>query len=301
MDKVICWFSGGVTSAVACHLAIKNFGKENCRIVFIDTKNEHPDTERFLNDCSNWYGLDIEKITAIGKKYESIEDVWIKNKSLNVAHGAICSSELKRAVREDFQKNNKYSYQIFGFDMRKKEFNRAMGLLKNHPSAKPLFPLLMFGFDKDDCFDYLSENSIKRPIMYDLNFDNNNCFQTMCVQGGIGYWKKVQKEYPEKFDAMANREHLLTEMKGRPVTILKNQSKKNPGLVFLKKNPIYPDVICLDEMNGVYEVESLNECNGFCGLNDFNDLNNVQNQINFEMPSLHNDLFSFENEGGLNG
>jgi NH3-dependent NAD+ synthetase len=31
--KAICWWSGGITSAVACKLAIDMFGKDNCDIL----------------------------------------------------------------------------------------------------------------------------------------------------------------------------------------------------------------------------------------------------------------------------
>lgn len=87
--KIICWWSGGVTSAVACKLAIDLFGKDKCQVIMIDTKNEDDDTYRFKNDCEKWYGLPIASITAIGTKYESIQDVWIKKLSLNTATGAI--------------------------------------------------------------------------------------------------------------------------------------------------------------------------------------------------------------------
>ena len=51
-SKVICWWSGGITSAVACKLAIDLYGKENCRVIMLDTKNEHEDTYRFKDDCA---------------------------------------------------------------------------------------------------------------------------------------------------------------------------------------------------------------------------------------------------------
>lgn len=57
--KIICWRSGGVTSAVAIYLTIQLFGKENIRIIFIDTFNEHVDTYRFKDDCEKWYGIEI--------------------------------------------------------------------------------------------------------------------------------------------------------------------------------------------------------------------------------------------------
>lgn len=48
--KIIAWWSGDVTSAVACWFIIKLYGLENIRFVFIDTKNESEDTYRFKRD-----------------------------------------------------------------------------------------------------------------------------------------------------------------------------------------------------------------------------------------------------------
>ena len=107
-NNIICWWSGGVTSAVACKLAVDLWGVDSCRFIMIDTMNEHPDTYRFKYDCEGWYGKKIEVLR--NEKYGSIQDVWNKYGSLNVAHGAICSSELKRSVRIDFEKSNQYDH-----------------------------------------------------------------------------------------------------------------------------------------------------------------------------------------------
>lgn len=93
--KVIGWWSGGVTSAVACKIALDLFGIDSMQFIMIDTKNEDEDTYRFFMDCREWYGKDIDIISAIPTVYDNIQDVWITHESLNVAHGAICSSELK--------------------------------------------------------------------------------------------------------------------------------------------------------------------------------------------------------------
>ena len=272
---VVAWWSGGITSAVACKIAVDLYDK--VRVIFMDTKNEHPDTERFRLDCEKWYGQPIETISAIPDKYESIQDTWYRHQSLNVANGAICSSVLKRRLREDWQKQNDYSQQVFGFEFEQSEFKRAKAMKINHPQAKPIFPLLMTGLTKEDCMGMVIGAGIKPPEMYALGFTNNNCFGTGCVQGGVGYWKKIQREFPEKFEAMAKVEHDLTDLKGKPVTCLRDQSKKSKDLaktlddssaafVFLKKHPNY-DNKCLDDMTG-REPEPLMDCNGFCGIND---------------------------------
>ena len=56
-NRVIAWWSGGIASAVACKWALSAF--KNVSIVFIDTKNEHPDTYRFLKDCEKIYCQEI--------------------------------------------------------------------------------------------------------------------------------------------------------------------------------------------------------------------------------------------------
>lgn len=307
MKKIICWWSGGITSAVACKTAIDLYGKENCQVIMIDTRNEDEDTYRFLSDCEKWYGVNIKVISGIptedsegfeyeyvnvGYEYDSIQNVWEKHKSLNVATGAICSTQLKRRVREKWQEMNDFDFQVFGFEFDKKEFNRALGLNKNHTKAKGIFPLLMMGYDKDDCLRIVKEAGIDIPRMYQLGFRNNNCFKTGCVQGGIGYWQKMKREFPDKFKEMAKMEHKLSSLRGEPVTMLKDQSNEAKKLVeisglkwkqfiFLEKHPEYPELKCLSDMKE-QEVKPLFECNGFCGTNDFNPRVETEQEINFD-------------------
>lgn len=277
--EIIGWWSGGITSAVACKYAIDLFGIENVRLIFIDTFNEGDDTYRFKKDCEKWYGKNIETITAIGGKYNSIRDVWFKYLSLNTAHGAICSTELKREVRKRWQKENpNYKYQIFGFDI--DEPKRAKSMAINYPNAKPIFPLLLFANTKKDCVKIIEDANIKIPSTYLKGYLNNNCDKTGCVQGGIGYWQKKQREEPDVFDTMAIIEHELTDLKGEPVTMLKDQSKGG-GLVFLKPHPDYPHIKDLSMMKG-REPQPLFECNGLCGINDLEERKESENEINYQ-------------------
>lgn len=274
-DKIISWWSGGITSAVACKLSIDLYGKDNCRIIFIDTKNEDDDTYRFMDDCSKWYDLPIETITS--DKHESVQDVWLKYKALNNASGAVCSSEMKRQVREKWQKNNSWEHQVFGFEL--DEAKRAKGMVLNHSKTKPIFPLMMYGLTKKDCIKIVEAAGIEPPNMYKLGFLNNNCFKTGCVQGGIGYWQKMKRDFPDKFDKMAEMEHRITNEKGKPITMLKDQSK-NGGLVFLKPHPDYPQMKDISMMKG-REPKPLMECNGFCGVNDL-ERNPTEKEINYQ-------------------
>jgi hypothetical protein len=154
--------------------------------------------------------------------------------------------------------------------------------------AKPIYPLLLMGFDKKDCFKIVEDAGIKIPESYILGLHNNNCLLTGCVQGGIGYWQKLREILPEKFDAMADLEHELTALRGEPVTMLKDQSdeakrrmKIDPKshLVFLRFNPEFPANKCLSDMP-LRKVEPLFECNGMCGVNDLSERSPTEKDLN---------------------
>lgn len=276
MERIVAWFSGGVTSAVTCKLCIDKFGKDNVRIVFIDTHNEDKDTYRFMKDCEGWYDKKVETIT--NKNYNSIEEVWYKYNSLNVAHGAVCSSELKCSAREQFQRNNSFDGQAFGFDI--KEKRRAIAMEKNFSSAKPFFPLIENNLSKQNYIKIILNTGINLPRTYYYGFHNNNCFRTGCVQGGIGYWQKMKREFPDKFEYMARIEHELTNRKGKSVTMLRDQAKGR-GLLFLKSHPDYPNIKDISMKKG-REPKPLKECNGFCGTNDLIERSETEKEINYD-------------------
>ena len=158
-NPIVAWWSGGADSAVTCWLCILWFGKENVRVVFIDTKNEDDDTYRFKEDCEKWYGMEIETICT--DKWETIEEVWEHYLSLNVATGAICSTELKRIVRQNFQMKNNYAYQAFGFDA--KEINRAKNMRRNYPDSRPIFPVIYELMTKGESIKVLQKHRITPP------------------------------------------------------------------------------------------------------------------------------------------
>lgn len=257
---IISWWSGGITSAVACYWAIQTF--KNVEIVFLDTKgNEHDDTYRFLQDCEKLYGQKIKILS--NDKYNSIEEVWRKYKSLNTAKGAICSTELKREMREKFQNLSQHWGQVFGFEYDKSQMKRHYNMRRNYPEINVLSPLIDLKMNKEDCKAWFRELGIEIPIPYKLGYENNNCFKTGCVQGGIGYWQKIQRQFPEKFDKMAALEYELTNEKGTPVTICKDQSVSPHQLVFLKPHPEYPEIKHIGMIKG-REPQPIMECFGFC-------------------------------------
>jgi len=271
--RVIGWLSGGVASAIACKLAIDHYG-DAVELVFCDTQAEHPDTHRFLQDFCRALGRTYKTIKS--PRFDNPEQVWRHYKGLNFAHGAPCSTVLKREVRVNFQEINTDFSQVFGFDYEKKEERRAANLLGNYPEINPIFPLIAKQVSREKVFKMLEDMGVKRPVTYD-HFFNNNCIGSFdkienlkngngfgCIQGGIGYWQKVKKLFSWKFDYMASIEHELSNEKGEPVTICKDQRKATNGnKLFLKPHPSFPDIESIDVIKGRQPVTAF-ECNGFC-------------------------------------
>ena len=113
--------------------------------------------------------------------------------------------------------------------------------------------------------------NIPRPYKH---FLNNNCIGDFdspkggCIQGGIGYWQKIKYLYPHKYEYMANMEHKISALKGKPVTICKDQRKNKHGArLFLKPNPDFPEIEDISVIKGRQPLTPF-ECNGFCSTQD---------------------------------
>ena len=227
--KIIGWFSCGITSAVACKLAIEQYGKENIELVYIKIDSAHPDNDRFIKECENWYG---KKITVIrNEKYKDQFEVIKKIKYVNGVFGAPCTLHLKKNVRFKYEKENTFSNQIFGFEFVKKEINRAIRFAEQYPHTKPLYPLIDAKLTKEMCADIILKNGIKLPTMYELGFHNNNCIG--CVKGGKGYWNHIKKHFPETFNKMAKAEREVgaTCIKNKYLDELKeNEGRHEPPI-----------------------------------------------------------------------
>jgi len=199
--RVVCWFSCGITSAVATKIAIKKYkGKNPIHIIYTDTSSEHQDNVRFLKDCEAWFDHEITILHS--EKYKDMWDVFNKGWLVGV-HGAMCTTELKKKLRHDFQRVD--DIQVFGYDA--SEANRIERFRNNNPEITLETPLFDKQMTKGDCHALLKMAGIKKPFMYSLGYKNNNCIG--CVKGGGGYWNKIRIDFPDIFKKMAELERKL--------------------------------------------------------------------------------------------
>lgn len=246
-QRVLAWFSCGITSAVACKLALDMFPGQ-VELWYFEIGSAHPDNARFIADCERWYGQKI--LRARSEKYADQFEVIEKERYINGPTGAKCTAELKKSVRFRIEKQGPFAHQVFGYEHDEKEIGRAIDFQNEYPHTSPVFPLIERRLTKNQCAHILASNGIELPIMYKLGYPNNNCIG--CVKGGMGYWNKIREDFPEAFARMAQTERSL----GHACL------KDDDGLVFLDE--LHPD-------RGRNAPIIMPDCGVFCEV-EFSDL-----------------------------
>ena len=240
VQRIVCWFSCGAASAIATKIMLQQ-AKElypGIPVVIANSPimEEHPDNERFFCQSQAWFGQEIVRI--FNPKYpegrNSIFEVF-KRGYLKGVNGAPCTTQLKRIPRGTFQQRG--DLHVFGYEVTEKD--RAQDFEERNPSLNVYFPLIESDLSKADCLAMLQDAGIEIPMMYKLGYSNNNCIG--CVKGGMGYWNKIRKDFPETFARMAKVEREIGH------SILKNDK----GPIFLGElNPTMgrykdePDIDC---------------------------------------------------------
>jgi 3'-phosphoadenosine 5'-phosphosulfate sulfotransferase (PAPS reductase)/FAD synthetase len=198
---VLAWFSCGSASAVAAKLAVERHG-DRCEVLYCDTlAYEHPDNVRFLADVERWLGVPIKILKS--DTYADIFDVFRRTRWLVGVKGARCTTELKKNVRTAYERAD--DLHVFGFTT--DEADRVRRFRGEQPGVLAEFPLYELGLTKADCHRRIAAAGIAKPMMYQLGYENNNCIG--CVKGGMGYWNKIRRDFPDAFDRMARMEREL--------------------------------------------------------------------------------------------
>lgn len=251
IDRVVIWFSAGVTSAVAAKIAVNKYGdKLPVHLVNCDTGSEDEDNFRFMQDVGAWLGLEPEIIR--NEKYKNTIDVYEKTRYLVGTGGARCTLELKKLPRRQYE-NLATDLQVFGYDADEKD--RAARFVENNPEVRVWFPLIDEGITKPAARQILAQAGIQEPRTYTFGFNNANCLKTGCVKGGMGYWNHYRRVFPDRFDRMAQLEREIGH------AICSREEKGAAGERV--KIPIYLDE--LDPRAGNYDTEPAFQCGLFCG------------------------------------
>jgi len=166
--------------------------------VYCETGAEHPDNERFLADCEDWFSSKVMRLKST--RYADTWDVWQKRRYLAGIEGALCTVELKVMPRLAFQRPD--DEHVFGYTADANDMARAERLRANYPELTIHTPLIERGLTKAACLDMVQRAGIALPPVYAMGFQNNNCLP--CVKAtSPDYWALIRSKFPDKFDRMA--------------------------------------------------------------------------------------------------
>lgn len=239
--RYLAWFSAGAASAVATKLALHDY--PDVTVYRIDVGSEHPDNVRFANECAEWFGQPVHTLKS--EKYPDTWAVWERERYLVGPTGAKCTLELKKRVRWSVERG--YDAQVFGYTADPRDSARADRFRLLNPEVRLATPLIDRGLTKSDCLAMVDRAGIQLPVMYELGYENNNCIG--CVKGGMGYWNKVRRDFPDTFDRMAKLERHLDR------TVIRQDGQ-----------PIYLDE--LDPDRGNFADEPDMDCSLLCALTE---------------------------------
>jgi hypothetical protein len=237
MSRTLVWISAGAASAVAGKLTLAE--TPDATLVYTDPGSEHPDNQRFLVDLEQWFGRSIDRVRS--EKYVDTWQVWEQRRYLVGPTGALCTTELKKKVRFAIERPD--DVQVFGYTAG--EQHRADRFRQQNPEVTLRTPLIERGLTKSDCLAMIDRAGIALPAMYALGYSNNNCIG--CPKGGMGYWNKIRRDFPDTFDRMARLERDLGH------TCLRDDGR-----------PLYLDE--LDPARGNHADEPSFECSLLCAI-----------------------------------
>jgi len=116
--------------------------------------------------------------------------------------GARCTTELKKNVRKEYQRDG--DIHIFGLTA---DEGKRIEQFEDSNQLELEWVLYDNNITKTDCYKILNKENIELPAMYKLGYNNNNCIG--CVKGGQGYWNKIRVDFPLKFEKMAKLERKM--------------------------------------------------------------------------------------------
>lgn len=198
--RVVVGFSGGVTSAWCAGWALRTYPREEVVLLWHDTKEEHPDTYRFLHAMAAALGMPITE-RSDGR---SVTELFRDEGFLGNNQNAMCSRILKvepgaKFIRE-LQAEGHEVVKVIGFSRNEPDRVQRSAAYGMRDGYEVRFPLIEETVTKQQATDWVIAQGVKPSAMY-CWAEHANCVG--CVKGGRAYWLQVHKHHPDVFEQRA--------------------------------------------------------------------------------------------------
>lgn len=251
--RVIVALSGGKSSAWCAKWAFDNYPKNQVVLYFNDTKWEHPDLYRFLNDLEKKFDHPI----TVDSDGRSPDELFVDQRALANNRMPFCSRILKaERLQRFFDEGDSL---VFGITV--DEPHRALRIEGVYQKiwasigkrANLLFPLIRYKVSGEDVDAFLNEAGIQEPRLYKLGFSHNNC-SGGCVRAGKKQWALLLKTLPDVYRQREETEERMRNYLGKDVSFLKDETLKDLRERISRYNPIFPDFDDVHECIGICET-----------------------------------------------
>jgi len=254
--SVIATVSGGKASAYCAWWALREFHKSDVILYFNDTKWEHPDLYRFLDDLQCFLDHEI----VFDSDGRTPEQLFYDSHALANDRMPFCSRILKAERLQKFYKDGDTLVFGIGMDEPKRAYRlvqvyQKIAAKKNKWPARVTFPLIEEHITNDCINEFIAWTGIEIPLLYRLGFKHNNC-SGGCVRAGKKHWKVLYERLPDVYTERERVEEEFRERTGEDVHFFKDETLKE-----------FRGRIERGELSRYYDTEeedTESECIGIC-------------------------------------
>jgi len=223
MTRHVVMWSGGITSWATARHVIAQHGTASTTLLFADTNAEDEDLHRFNREASAQLGMDIVRVADPQERdpWQVFEDRrWLGNTRI-----AQCSHVLKQdPCRAWLETNTDPADTVLYVGIDWTETHRIPAIVAGWAPWPVECPLTQPPYrDKRNLIDEAEQLGIRRPRLYGLGFEHNNCGGA-CVKGGQAQWARLLQVFPERFAKAEAHENRMRELLGKDVAILRDRT-----------------------------------------------------------------------------
>ncbi len=181
--RVVVGFSGGVTSAWCLGWALRQFPRSEVIALFHDTKEEHPDTYRFLKEMAAALGVviversDGRSVTQLFRDEDTLgnNQQTMCSRILKADQGTKYFAELRRELGPDVE-----LVKVVGYSVNEQTRIQRMCGYALAGGFEVRFPIVETGTTKQQCADWCESLGVAPSAMY-CWAEHANCVG--CVKG----------------------------------------------------------------------------------------------------------------------
>lgn len=200
-------YSGGMGSAITAKFICDTYGVENTTLLFADTNMEDEDLYRFNNDIVNLLGCEFISIADGRDVWEVFSDVkFIGNSRVDPCSKILKRDLIKRWIRDKYKPEECVIW--IGIDC--SEEHRLLPVVKNNLPYNYRSYLIENNIFLTTWYkqQWCEDNNILIPRLYSMGFSHNNC-GGFCVKSGLGQFKKLYNNLPERYKYHEDKEQEL--------------------------------------------------------------------------------------------